>query len=104
MSRPSDESRWQEDYQRERRFGRMSQEIHAAICRSKERNEADARAAITRALDEWDAEDEIAAHLTRARRNYLDGDECRFHLRQAAQLLAPYVDLSIEFETGGAFA
>jgi hypothetical protein len=85
----------------ELRVGRVTQETHAAICRSHEGKPVRARERIEIALDEWDRDDEIRELLVAARQHYLVGDKCRRYLREAAELLREECDPQVTFDRGG---
>jgi len=96
---------WSEDYRREKRVGRTTQEVHAAICRSYNDDEAATRERIEIALEQWGADDDrIGEFLLAARQHYLVGDVCRRYLREAAQLLMAECDPQVTFQRGGEFA
>ncbi|UIP01715.1 hypothetical protein Hbl1158_17075 (plasmid) [Halobaculum sp. CBA1158] len=82
----------------------MTQEAHAAVCRSYEGEAARARERIEIALETWNRDDAVREQLVAARQHYLVGEVCRQHLREAAQLLVAEGDPEADFKRGGAFA
>ena len=104
MSRRSDESRWQEDYARERRVSTVVQSCNRAVVASLQGriDEADERLADAR--HHWSAGDEIGDLLLEADYARTGGAGFRHALREAGQLLDRRADFAVRFDSGGEVA